>query len=220
MKVAILTAIFGDYEELKPAVPQDGCDAEFICVTDRLDRPRNGWTLVQDRCTSDLPPLLMAKLPKMLPWNFTEAEATVWLDASFRVTSRSMAADMIARAHPIAQFLHPDRECIYDEASFSATLERYKSLPLVKQIASYAGEHPRLWGLWAAGVIARRRTDAVVYMGEQWMQQCHRWGAQDQVSQAPCLRAAGLRPASLPGSLYNNRWFSFEPSSKHLEARK
>lgn len=222
MKIAIITANFGGYEELKPAMPQDGCEAEFICVTDTLEQERNGWTLVLDVPTLAVAggDNMRAKRPKMLPWLYTSAERSVWVDASFRITSRSLAVEMLERAHPIAQFLHPDRDCIYDEAAFSATLDRYRSLPLIEQMAAYAGEHPRHWGLWAAGVIARVHTREVVALGVRWFAECARWGIQDQVSQAPCLREFTGRPASLPGSLYNNKWLRFEPSQKHVEGRK
>ncbi len=221
MKIAIITANFGGYETLKPAVPQDDCDSEFICVTDDLEQEANGWSLVSRHVvTAPEDNNMRGKPAKMLPWLYTGAEASIWIDASFRITSRRMAVELIERAHPVAQFLHPDRDCIYEEAEFSSTLDRYKSLPLMAQIASYAGEHPAHWGLWAAGVIARHHTDEVARMGEMWLSECRKWGPQDQVSQAVALRRAGIRPASLPGSLYANRWLSFEPSQQHVEARK
>lgn len=219
MKVAIITANFGGYEILKPAMPQDGCDVEFVCVTDNFHQPDNGWRLVLENGNASDANML-GKPPKCTPWMYTDADTSIWIDASFRIKSRDMASELMARAHPIAQFLHPDRDCVYDEAATSATLERYKSLPIVAQLASYAGEHPRHWGLWAAGVIARKHTTEVKAMGRAWLDECHHWGIQDQISQAPCLNWYGLRPVSLPNSLYQNPWLSFEPSSRHQEARR
>lgn len=228
MKVTILTAIFGDYEDLKPALPQDGADATFICVSD-MWKPGtviNGWRIAEHigshQSFRPVPadPNMAAKSPKMNPTDYTNDEASIWVDASFRIKSRDMAKDLIARAHPIAQFLHPDRDCIYQEAAFSASMQRYARLPLMDQIASYAGKHPQYWGLWAAGVIARVHTNPVLWMGRRWYKECETWGIQDQVSQAVALREEGIRPASLPGSLYSNKWLSFEPSPKHQETRQ
>lgn len=221
MKIAIITANFGGYEELKPAMPQDGCEARFICVTDDLKQEPNGWELVSPLISHE-DPNLSGKHPKCMPWIYTTALCSVWVDASFRIVSRTMAVDLIERAHPIAQFAHPERDCIFEEAESSAQMERYRALPLAKQAEAYRRSgHPKHWGLWACGVIAADlRQSAVRGAFADWYNECLGWGVQDQVSQAYCLRAAGVRPASLPDSLYNNRWFRFEPSQRHQEARR
>lgn len=221
MKVTVITAIYGGYEELKPAMPQIGHDVDFLCLTDDPELFANGWQIATE---DDLPndPNMAGKFPKCCPWAYCNPDvgASIWIDASFRITSRNMVADLIARAHPIAQFLHPDRDCIYEEARASMGLERYRDLPLQQQIDSYTTDHPAHWGLWAAGVIARRHDAGVRRFGAEWIEECERWGVQDQVSEPFALRRNGLRPASLPNSLYSNPWLSFEPSKKHIEGRK
>ena len=44
-QAAIITAIYGDYDELRPVLPQVGLNVEWICVTDR-QREAHGWRIV------------------------------------------------------------------------------------------------------------------------------------------------------------------------------
>ena len=217
--IAIITAIYGDYDTLKPTLPQTA-DVDWICVTDR-ERPANGWRLIVRPAHETIGNNLAAKRPKMLPWEFTQCRRSIWIDASFEVTSPTMAADLIARAHPIAQFAHPDRDCVYEEGIFSAAMAKYSHLPIAQQLAAYRADgHPEHWGLWAAGIIARDHTDKVRELGAAWLAQCEFWGIQDQISEAPCLRELDMRPVSIPGSVYANPWCAYRGSARHLEVAK
>lgn len=215
--LAIITAIYGDYDTLKPTLAQSR-DVDWICVTDR-EREAHGWRLIIK--PSKLGNNMAAKLPKMLPWEFTQCRRSIWIDASFDVSSPTMAADLMARAHPIAQFAHPDRDCVYEEGEFSRRMAKYEGLLISQQLESYRADgHPTHWGLWAAGIIAREHTDEVRRLGGAWIRQCEFWGCQDQISEAPCLRELHMRPVSIPGSIYANPWCEYMGSAKHLEAIK
>lgn len=223
--VAIITSIYGDYDTLKPTVAQSR-DVDWICVTDSEliynDPERwNGWRIIFRPPPVGANSNMSAKRPKMLPWEFTQCRRSIWIDASFRVTSAEMAAQLMARAHPIAQFAHPDRDCVYEEGEFSRQMPKYAKLPIQQQMAAYRADgHPEHWGLWAAGIIARDHTDEVRALGSAWLSQCEYWGIQDQLSEAPCLRELGMRPVSIPGSVYANPWCEYMGSKRHLEAVK
>lgn len=217
--VAIITAITDGYDTLKPVLPQTGVDVEWICVTDGEPLPdadvAAGWTMIcQPR--HGRPANREAKQPKLRPWEYTSAPASIWVDASFRVVSNRFAAGALAYADPIAQFAHPWRDCLYEEAAHSALLPKYAGEPIIEQGAHYrVSGHPERWGLWAAGVIARRHTREVRALGEAWAREVSAWSFQDQVSEPFALRAVGLRPASLPGSHMANGWLKYEGSGRH-----
>lgn len=217
--VAILTAIYGAYDSLKPVMPQTGAAVEWICVTDCEPCPHadaaEGWTMVAEARTGEHPNRA-AKNPKFRPWEYTDAPASVWIDASFRVTSPRFAVEAMEYAEPIAQFVHPWRGCLFDEAEASALLPKYRGEPVLKQADYYrACGHPEQWGLWAAGVIARRHTLDVRRLGLAWTHEVNLWSFQDQVSQPYALRETGLRPAVLPGTHFVNPWLSYEGSGRH-----
>ena len=214
MRVAILTAVYDDYDDLKPILEQEGVEAEWICVTDK-ERPGHGWRVVVEPRPGQHPNVA-AKRPKMLPWEYTDAPCSIWIDASFAVRSAAMASDVLQYADPIAQFRHPWRDCVYAEAAESGRLTKYEGQPLAAQMEQYQSwGHPEHWGLWSTGFIARRHTPEVRLLGERWLRTCQEWSFQDQISEAVHLRLLGLRPQEIPGCHTGNSWVDYQGSSRH-----
>ena len=218
--VAILTAIYDGYDELKPVLPQAGVDVDWVLVTDTPPSavPDLGWRVVYEP-RPGVHPNRGAKHPKYEPWKYTDAPVSIWVDASFRIVSDQFAVEATASLsdeEPIAQFVHPWRDCLYSEAKESAGLAKYAGEPVLEQAESYrAAGHPENWGLWATGVIARRHTEAVRKMGWLWLAETYRWSFQDQISQPFALREKGLRPTALPGNHLATPWLAYEGSARH-----
>lgn len=214
--IAIITAIYDQYDTLKPAYAQN-IDAEWVLVTDDASLQSvseiDGWRVIYE--PHIVHPNRAAKHPKMRPWLYTDATSSVWIDASFRVVSATFAQDVLSYADPIAQFVHPWRDCIYDEAIASA-LPKYAGEPITAQVDHYRAEgHPASWGLWATGIIARHHTAHVVEFGDAWLDECYMWSFQDQLSHPYVLRKLSLRPNSLPGTHFHNPWLRYEGSLRH-----
>ena len=216
---AILTAIYDNYDLLKPVLPQRGVGVDWVCVTDdealKDQATAHGWRVVYEP-RPGVHPNRAAKHPKYEPWKYTDAAASIWVDASFRIVSETFATEALFHADPIAQFQHPWRDCLFSEAKESAGLAKYAGEQTVEQAESYrlAG-HPEGWGLWATGVIARQHTDAVRDLGERWLAETYEWSFQDQISQPFALRETGLRPASFPGTHLATPWLAYEGSARH-----
>lgn len=164
-------------------------------------------------------PNVAAKRPKMLPWEYTDAPWSVWIDASFQVRSALLVNDLFSAttASPVAQFRHPWRNCIYDEAAASKALGKYEGHPIEQMMAAYRSwGHPEHWGLWATGLIAREHDDERVrLLGHRWLQTCQEWSFQDQLSEAVHLKILGLRPTELTGDHLANPWVLYQGSSSH-----
>ena len=218
--VAILSAVYDGYDELKPVLPQVGVDVEWVCVHDGLPDGAAGlgWRLVYEP-RPGVHPNRAAKHPKYEPWRYTDAPVSLWVDASFRVVSDRFAVEataMLSEEEPIAQFQHPWRDCLFAEAEESARLPKYAGEPVLGQADEYAlAGHPERWGLWATGVIGRRHTDAVRELGARWLAETYRWSFQDQVSQPFVLRETGLRPMAWPGNLLATPWLGYVGSARH-----
>jgi hypothetical protein len=214
---AIITSIYGGYDSLKPVLAQDGLDVEWVLVTDDSGIPDGhfGWRVVHIS-RPGLHPNRAAKQAKFRPWEFTDAPASVWVDGAFSVASPRFAAEALALADPIAQFVHPWRDCIYDEVPASEVMAKYDGEPVREQAEHYRGlGHPEHWGLWAAGVIARRHTPDVMRLGYAWAAEVARWSFQDQISEPYVLRNLGLRPSALTGNHLSNPWLSHQGSARH-----
>lgn len=214
MRVALVTAVYDGYDEVRH-LPL-GLDVEAVCVTDDPSLMADGWRIVYEPRDGEHPNLA-AKRPKMMPWEYVDADSSIWMDAAFRIVEPTFVEEAIAFADPIAQFRHPWRDCIYTETAASIPLPKYAGLPLSQQAQHYRDEarHPQRWGLWATGCIVRRHTPEVVEFGKAWFDECARWTYQDQISEAVVLRRLGLRPADLPGDHLANPWLVHEPSARH-----
>lgn len=211
----MISAVYDGYDGVKPVLPQWGLDVEWVLVTDDPGLSAPGWRVVV-RPRPGIHPNRAAKGPKFCPYEYTEAPASVWVDASFRVRSKTFVSDVLGYARPLAQFTHPWRDCVYEEAQASRDLPKYAGEPVEGQAAHYRDlGHPEHWGLWATGVIARRHTLETVRMGLAWNRQVTDWSFQDQLSQPPVLRETGIRPTALPGTHFSNPWLTYEGSVRH-----
>jgi hypothetical protein len=208
---AVVSAIFGGYDQPKPVPPQS-TDCTFTMVTDDPDLEAPGWDLFVITDVGWLDPRMAAKVPKLRPWGFADGGPWIWMDGSFQIMSATFVEEVVAAAdgHLLAQWEHPDRTCIYPEAEVSATLPKYADTPVLKQAANYrVAGHPARWGLWAAGLIVYR--DPVDDLADVWWNEMECWGYQDQISQPVALRATGMRPRGLPWGLRSNPWLRLVP---------
>lgn len=214
-RAAVLTALYDGYDTLKPICPQDGADVEWVCVTDTVPEDGLGWTIVHVP-RPGMHPNRAAKYPKLFPWLYTHADRSVWIDASFRIVSPTFVTEALSFADPVAQFVHPWRDCVYDEAEESSRLPKYAGENFGDQVLDYVERgHPENWGLWATGVIAREHTGEVRRLGTGWDEEIIKYTFQDQVSEPVALREAGLRPTGFPGTHFSNPWLSYEGSGRH-----
>ena len=224
--VAIISAIYGDYDIIKAPIKLVGLDVEWILVTDQqllideqealaslgseFEYGNDKWKFIYS--PSDEIPVRAAKMPKMLPWRFTDAPASIWIDSSCQVFSPSFAAESVSYTSPttpMAMFRH-SRDCLYDEGNFSHAMFKYKDEPIPQQLASYrAHGHPEHWGLWTATVIARQHTEFVKMISEDWYYEIDTWCHQDQIALPYVLRNRNYRPNLFPGTSAYNSWLSW-----------
>lgn len=206
---------------------QTGAKVEWVFVGDQTGLLEAPSTYPLDRYAllrvprPGLHPNRAAKFPKMNPWDYVNAPKSIWIDGSFRVTSPMFARDMLDTLEltDIAQFEHPWRDCVYDEAAETLRLPRYADVHslIPAQMDKYRNlfNHPEHWGLWAAGVIARNHTEKMKVFGEMWLNENLGHSYQDQLSQAPLLKLNNLRPFNLFGTHFSNPWLSYEGSGRH-----
>jgi hypothetical protein len=212
--VAVITAIYDAYDGLKPVLPQTDVEVDWVLVTDVEPADPKGWRVVHDP-KPDMPPNRAARAPKFEPWTYSDAPASIWIDASFRVTSPDFVMGAMEHAKPIAQFTHPWRDCCYAEAVEVVALGKDPGVAAWQAARYRDAGHPERWGLWACGVIARRHTAAVKRMGAAWAREVAAGSARDQVSHPFVLREARLRPTALPGTYLANGWLAYEGSRRH-----
>lgn len=186
MKIKLITAIYGEHDDLKELPDGHGFDAA-ICYTDNPNLRSETWQ-VEWVPQPDYTPRLASKFPKFLPGRFVDSDIWVWLDAAFQVTDvgfKQFCLDALGE-YDLVVWDHPDRHLrpdIYAEAHFSKNMDKYLHQPLDEQVAHYASDGlPAGSGLYACGTIVWRNTPACKEFGEAWLIENMRWTIQDQVS--------------------------------------
>jgi hypothetical protein len=227
MSAAIYTAIFGNYETLKQPVAQsEPCD--FICFTDSRIRAREGlWQVIHVPRDSTVHSRMQAKWFKLLSHEIfpngrlasryglsgsqPAFDLSIWIDGSVEIKSSTFVQDMRATlgAHDWAVFVHPDRDCIYEEAILSARLLKYRDHPVLAQVEAYRSTIPAHSGLYACTVIVRREPESpgVKRANELWWEENLKWTYQDQLSFPYVLKKTDTTVGIIGDCLWNNRWF-------------
>jgi hypothetical protein len=231
MRAVVYTAIFGGYDTLKPPPPQDEpCD--FICFTDgEMPSPVGAWRVIRVKADHKVHPRIQAKQFKILSHNVSSdsryaplwirrgVDLSIWIDASLQITSSTFVTDMRNKLGDgdWAMFVHPDRDCIYEEALVSVTMAKYQDVPILPQVETYRSVVPPHGGLYACTVIVRREPSAErlkrVHM--LWWEENIKWTYQDQLSLPFVLRCVGgCDPVGISDSL----WFTENNKDHELDA--
>jgi hypothetical protein len=198
--VALATANIANYDRVRSQAPQD-IDVDWYCFTDsgEVPEPWRPKVVVPENGH----PNLRAKRFKLIPP--LPHRYVLWVDANIEITSSSFAREALACIrNGVALYKHPRRSCIYEEAEASLGSEgqngRYAHLPIRAQVDHYRKEgHPEHGGLYACGVIAwDREHDRALVLRAQWLDECRRWGYQDQLSFPVVARRLGIEPGVFP----------------------
>ena len=207
--ITVYTAIYGSYEDPKPA-PTTPLVDRWLMYTDDANIEAPGWEVIHEP-RPDEPPFLAAKYRKCHP---PECGRSLWLDASIWLRDEHILFDALEllESCDIATFRHPYRDCILDEAIESEYTPRYRGQKVLRQATKMleAG-HPRHWGLYSTGIIARNHTPEVLELGHEWWLRCSAETCQDQVSFPFVVRNAGLKVKLFDemgrGGIYSNPSF-------------
>lgn len=199
MRVQLYSALYGAYDTVKP-LPSN---LNGVMFTDNPDLVAEGWrvefrphnVITRHGDARLVAPMLAHKFWKTHPAEACpEADVSIWIDASITPDPPEDFIDYAMRTlrwDDWAMVRHPWRDCIYDEAAYSAGLPRYSSLAadLHHQAGWYRQiGHPAHWGLPATGINVRRHTPAVLEMSHHWWMECLSFTHQDQVSLPVLMR--------------------------------
>jgi hypothetical protein len=209
--ITVVSASYGAYDQ--PIVPlEQDVPVRYVMVTDGAVEVPEPWeTVVEPR--PHLHPRMAAKIPKCFPHRYGLRDRVIWLDASARILRPdfvSMCARTLGNNAHIAQWLHPQRNCILDEAFVSSGMAKYAEQPVYEQVNSYvAGGHPKGFGLWATGCMVWNYWLGDRRAGSNWLVEQMLWTYQDQLSWPVVVRDNGLDIVPLPGGLWDRTYVEF-----------
>jgi hypothetical protein len=186
MKTVLVTSLYGDYDILRRVpIKRAHFDGQY-CVTDQLTTTTN-WTLITES-DGGMHPRLAAKRAKCMPWNYVDADVSIWVDASARILLgnylKNYCLDLL-KTNDIVVWKHwSDRTDIREEAEFCYQWPKYSSQPLLNQVDYYKNLGlPTPSGLWECGLVAMNHHNPKVRgFGFEWFNNQKNWSMQDQLS--------------------------------------
>lgn len=214
-RMVVYTAIFGGKDKLREVDPVPGVD--FVCFTDDDTLESGGWKIVV-AVDDPAPPRMRAKIAKILPHRyFPDHEYSLWVDGTHTpaVDPRYLVVKYL-KTNDIAMFRHPVRDCLYDEMDACLKYNKGNAADIRRQRDRYLEEgYPSHNGLATCTVILRRhRSDHLVRAMEDWWEQINRFSERDQLSFNYIKHRHGLNYTVIPGHVYNNHYFHFQPHKR------
>lgn len=229
MRIAVITAIYGPVDPLRDHRAQElppGWTCDWFCFTDQpfVQEKKSVWKLIYKPYHESVTHPKMnlnvykAKFYRMQNHKvdiLQKYDCYVWLDGHVGIGDPDFVGDIVKRAGEfMAMWPHPNRECLYKEAYYSLTAPKYKDEPIRDQIATYeAAGMPHDWGLWCAGMSARRVNPLTNRLWDEWWNEILQWSFQDQVALPYIFWKNNRRPFEMPDDV---RWSKYGRIKNHL----
>lgn len=210
MKVAVYTAIFGNYDDPKEWVKQS-VDCDFLVFNDTYELPEE-LKILHPRHKAKYFKLQPHKIPTLCKY-----DVIIWVDGSAEIKSPDFVKDMLFHLEQdeIMAFKHPEgRDCVYQEAEYSKNMPKYQYQPIESQANYYKlSGYPEHNGLYACGMMVYKLTTKIQATLNDWWIQNLTWTYQDQISFPYVLWKNKTQLKVLDLDLYNNAYLHFHTSS-------
>jgi len=206
MKVAVYTAMSGDYDNVKPPLHIDE-DFDYYFFTDNkhLEVPRPYKKVVRDWDMKRGDKLEKILIPKEIRGNY---DVCVWHDASmYQTTSLKWLVEKMDRGFAIPT--HKTRDCVTQELD---AISYYKKADLGivnRQVQSYLNEgFPVNFGLWEAGFMIRELNNRhVETVCNAWWNEVASKSMRDQLSLPYVFYKNNFKPNYIPRSAIRGVYF-------------
>ncbi len=143
---------------------------------------------------------MQAKWYKILAHKALDCDVSLWIDGRIELDSLNGAVERLST--DLALLRHPQRNCIYTEASHCQRARRGDPARIATAVARYRAEgHPPEFGLWRGGVILRRHTPATAAFNQAWWREVTMSTSRDQIILPVVLRRLGIPFQTLPNDV-------------------
>ena len=198
--IVVYTAIFGNIDHLWTAETHG---VKHIAFVDSYKQEHATANPVWEQVV--VPPgwdnRRTARHFKTLPqYYMPEADVWVWMDCNVRLKISPKELVHSYLKHDFATFKHPDRDCLYDEATFCAKSGKDSADVLKEQTAIYEQRGmPVKWGLAETRIVIRRNNLFIRDLNLEWWEQIEGFSLRDQVSLPYIFWRRGARWQEIPG---------------------
>lgn len=211
-KIAIITSIYGDYDDIKEPNVHNSDKVDWFCFTDSKTMKSNTWKIINTpyhiNNTKDIDEykkyknyynnIKDDKIKNMMSAKYYKIKTHeidilkhydyyIWIDGAIELKydfiDRIM--DIINEDNiNIINFKHSQRENIKDEAKYSEEVqERYRNQECIKQANEYINSgYPDNNGLYELTVYIKRNRDDINNIYDKWWLENLKYSFQDQIS--------------------------------------
>ena len=214
-KVAVYTAIIGNYDDLRdPEYVNNTYD--YFCFTDNHEiKSTDIWKVVYVNRddyeeTVGIDNVRFARYIKVMGFNLLpDYKYLIWVDSNTIMTDNfdSLISEYGSGKDWIL-FKHTQRNCIYSEAS--ACIDwNLDNVDIIKnQIKKFKDEgYPENFGLIETNVMYRVITDEVKTLCKLWWSIIKSGSRRDQLSQMYCFWKLGMEFDLVPNRAKDTKWF-------------
>jgi len=196
MSCTVVTALTGGKDTIRE---QDKWgEAKFVAYTDTPMDSRT-WDIkpCYDRFTD---PRRNSRVPKILIHKYVNSEYSIYMDANIKLLrTPEELIEKYLKDHDIAVYKHPNRDCIYDEATTCAVRKLDDPETIIEQAKAYEDSgYAKHKGLCECGIILRRHTKKVEQFNNAWWAEYSRYSRRDQISFMYAVDKVGIRVNMIP----------------------
>lgn len=191
-KYVVYSAIIGQYDKvLQPKVIDDRFD--YVLFTDSLKGGKEGvWEIRKINYHNDIQTKTARWVKTHPEVLLTEYNASVWIDASVRITSNYIyerAVYLYEKQILIATHIHPERNCIYNEMFGMLVFQWEEEDVILKWGHRLRNEsYPREIGTFETRVLYRSHmSQAIIQFDNLWWDCINDYSRRDQLSFNYCL---------------------------------
>lgn len=212
-KIAVVTAIFGDYDKLMPVNPDWRSETDFYLFTDRLFEPHGFWKHVHANYDHEDPRRRARFVKTHLPTYFSDYDWVIWIDGNILICEDpSLTLEKLSLTDcDFATFKHPIRDSLVTEIAACIQLKKENPLAAAKHLAQIH-DHPEFHTAMlfeTMVMMLRPSAKPVREMCAVWWKMMMRGSKRDQLSLPLAVsETKGLRVGLLPDAISQSPYFA------------
>lgn len=203
-EIIVYTAIFGNRDNLIDPVPYPGC--QYVCFTDNPYLTSKVWHIRLVTRDEKECPRMNAKHYKLFPHLiFPHHQYSLWIDGSIQLLAnvKNMVESLLVK-NDLACFVHPWRNCIYEEAQEVISAGLSNVAVVTKQMDRYRSEgFAEKQGLLLGGALLRRHSKVIKSLMTDWWEEIQNGSIRDQLSFAYVCWRSNFKFTIIPGTIYD-----------------
>jgi hypothetical protein len=228
-KIAVITAIYGNYDIIKEPNIKNKTAFDWFCFTDNSNMTSSSWKIVntpyhtihepeyynsiQDTRTKNMMSAKFFKMKEHTIDILKNYDYYIWIDGSISLRDNFVnnINEIIDKNVNLVNFKHSERNNVKDETAFSIPMKKYKSQNLQQQYDSYVSAgFPDTQGLFENTVIVRRNNSVINTLFDDWWEQNKQYSYQDQISYPFVLWKHHITPDYIiPDNVFNNQKYTY-----------